>query len=132
VNTRSRLRDVAVAADERQLPVIRPKALDAPDEHAERRRVDEGRVREVDDDVLPALRDHVEQLLLELGRRVEVDLARQRDDVRVVAQLLRLDVEVHPLPRRRSRLRTRGVYPEEAGETRCSSSFRCCRTAAAD
>src|SRR5207248_5900917 len=46
---------------------------------------------EVDDDLLPALADHLEQLLLELGRRVEVDLAGQRDHVGVSAQLLRLD-----------------------------------------
>ena len=52
-------------------------------------------LREVDDDVLPALPDHLEQLLLELRRRVQVDLARERDDVLVVAQLLGLDVEVH-------------------------------------
>ena len=78
-------------------PSFDAQPLDAADEHAERRRVDERRVREVDDDVLPALPDHVEQLLLELRRRVEVDLAGERDDVRVVAQLLGLDVEVHAL-----------------------------------
>ena len=50
---------------------------------------------EVDDHVLPALADHLEQLLLELGGRVEVDLARERDDVGVLADLFRLDVEVH-------------------------------------
>ena len=89
------LRDVAVAAHERQLAVARPQPLDPADEYAERRRVDEGRVGEVDDHLLRALADHVEQLLLELGRRVEVDLARQRDDVCVALDLLRLDVEVH-------------------------------------
>ena len=36
---------------------------------------------EVDDDFLAALPDHLEQLLLELRRRVEVDLAGERDDV---------------------------------------------------
>src|SRR6266496_1555450 len=40
-----------------------------------------------------------EQLLLELRRRVEIDLARKRDHVCVVAQLLGLDVEVHASPR---------------------------------
>src|SRR5438045_2093441 len=73
------LRDVPVAADERQLAVVRAEALDAADEDAEGRGVDEGRTAEVDDDLLPALADHLEQLLLELGRRVEVDLAGQRD-----------------------------------------------------
>src|SRR6185295_11330115 len=78
------LRDVAVAADEREPPAVRAQSLDAAHQHAERGRVDEGRVGEVDDDLLGALADHLEQLLLELGRGVEVDLARQGDDVGVV------------------------------------------------
>src|SRR2546423_1411037 len=89
------LGDVAVAADERQLPVIRAQALDSSDEDAERRGVDERRVAEVDDDLLAALADHLEQLLLELGGGVEVDLARERDHVGVVPELFCLDVEVH-------------------------------------
>src|SRR5215208_4381395 len=64
-----------------------------------RRRVDERRVREVDDDVFRAVPDHLEQLLFELRRRVEVDLAPEGDHVRLAFQLLGLDVEVH---RRRS------------------------------
>src|SRR3954453_4709292 len=62
------LRDVAVAADERELPLVRAQPLDPADEHAERGRVDERRIREVDDHVLRALADHVEELLLELRR----------------------------------------------------------------
>ena len=92
------LRDVPVAADERQLAVVRAQALDPADEDAERRRVDERRRREVDDHVLAALADHLEQLLLELGGRVEVDLAREGDHVGVVGDLLGLDVEVHRVP----------------------------------
>src|SRR5205814_363231 len=66
---------------------------------------------------LAALSDHVEELLLELRRRVEVDLARQRDHVRVVAQLLRLDVEIHISPRARGRCRESLTmrYGREAG-----------------
>src|SRR6202008_4136954 len=60
------LRDVAVAADERKLPLVRSQPLDPADQDAERRRVDEGRVREVDDYVLRAVPDHVQELLLEL------------------------------------------------------------------
>src|SRR5581483_12206578 len=45
------LRDVPVVAHERQLAVVRPQTLDASDEHPQRRRVDEGRVREVHDDL---------------------------------------------------------------------------------
>src|SRR5438093_2970979 len=56
------LGDVPVAADERQLAVVRPQALDASHEHAERRRVDERGVAEVDDDVRGALGDHLEAL----------------------------------------------------------------------
>jgi hypothetical protein len=64
-------------------------------EHAERRRVDERRRAQVDDHVPATLVDHLEQLLLELRRRVEVHLACQRDHVLLLAQLLGLDVEVH-------------------------------------
>src|SRR5437763_5195255 len=77
------LGDVPIAADERQLAVIRAETLDAPDQHAERCRVDEGRVAEVNDDLPSALTDHLEQLLLELRRGVQVNLADERDDVRV-------------------------------------------------
>src|SRR5918992_1625656 len=89
------LRDVAVAADEGQLPVVRAEPLHAADQDAERRRVDEGRVRQVDDDVAAPCLDHLEQLLLELRRCVEVDLSCQRDHVLLVAELLGADVEVH-------------------------------------
>ena len=53
---------------------------------------------------ITALGDHLEQLLLELRCGVEVDLAGERDDVGVLAELLCLDVEVHPrvFPRSRS------------------------------
>src|SRR6185437_2390314 len=75
------LRDVPVAADKRELAVVRAEPLHAADEDAERRGVDERRVAEVDDDLLAALADHLEQLLLELRRRVEIDLAGERDHV---------------------------------------------------
>src|SRR6185503_2046575 len=39
------LRDVPIRADERELPLVGAEALHAADEHAERRRVDERRVR---------------------------------------------------------------------------------------
>src|SRR5437764_2808144 len=92
------LRDVAVAAHERELAVVRAQPLDAADEHPEGGRVDEGRIAEVDDDVLAALADHLEELLLELRSRVEIDLPGERNDVGVVSQLLRLDIEVHSSP----------------------------------
>src|ERR1044071_5525075 len=60
------LGDVPVVADKRELTVVRAQALHAADEDAERRRVDERRAAEVDDDFQAALRDDLEQLLLEL------------------------------------------------------------------
>src|SRR5207253_8647648 len=97
------LRDVPIATDDRELAIVRAEPLHAAHEDPEGRRVDERRVREVDDDLLATLANHLEELLLELRRRVEVDLACQRDDIRVAAQLLRLDVEVHARPPARCR-----------------------------
>src|ERR687883_197604 len=51
------LRDVAVAADQRELAVVRAQPLDTADQHTERGGVDEGRVAEIDDDLLAALAD---------------------------------------------------------------------------
>src|SRR6266571_403746 len=89
------LGDVPVAADEREPAVLRAQPLDPAYEHAECRRVDERRVREVDDHILGPLADHVQQMLLELRSGVEIDLARQRNHIRAVADLVRLHVEVH-------------------------------------
>ena len=75
--------------------------LGSADEDAERGRVDEGGVGEVDDsDLAQHLVDHFE-LLLELGAVLEVDLAGERDNVGRIAQLLGVDVEVlrRTLPR---------------------------------
>jgi hypothetical protein len=67
-------------------------------EHAERGRVDERRVAEVDDHLLATLADHLEELLLELRGGVQINLARERDHVGIVSQLLGPDVEVHRPP----------------------------------
>src|SRR5262249_44697477 len=91
------------------LAVVRPEPLDTAHEDAERGRVDERGVAEVDDHVRCALCDHLEELLLELRRRVEVDLSGQRDDVHAVCELFGLDVEVHCLPPGRSRESTGGL-----------------------
>src|SRR5262249_54858433 len=109
------LRDVPVATDQGELAVVRAQPLDAPDEDAERRRIDEGRAAEVDDDLLAALADDLQQLLLELGRGVQVDLAGQRDHVRVAAQLLGLDVEVHADSPRRCRAECNRPRPAGPG-----------------
>src|SRR5665647_2254832 len=90
------LRDVAVAADERELAVARAEPLHAAHEHAERRRIDERRVAEVDDDLLGALADHLEKLLLELRSGVEIDLARERDDAYVISLAGEVDLYTAP------------------------------------
>src|SRR3954453_3446103 len=53
------LGDVLVGADERQRPAGGAQSLDPADQHAERGGVDEGRLREVDDELLLAVLDHL-------------------------------------------------------------------------
>src|SRR4051794_5150861 len=62
------LRDVLIRADECERAAGGTQALDAADEHTERGRVDEGRLRQVDDKMLLAVLDHLDETLLELGR----------------------------------------------------------------
>src|SRR3954463_4181661 len=93
------LGDVLVGADERERATGRPQALHAADEHAKRRRVDEGRLREVDHELLLTVLDHLDETLLELRGGVEIDLPAEFDDVRVGVDLFVLDVEVHLTPR---------------------------------
>ena len=60
-------------------PAARAKSLEGAEEHAEHRRVDERRVGQVDDDPPGALIDEAQELLLQLGRGIEVDLTGQGD-----------------------------------------------------
>src|SRR3712207_7342052 len=53
----------------------------AADQHPQRGRVDEGRLREVDHELLLAVLDHLHQALLELRGGVEVDLTAELDHV---------------------------------------------------
>src|SRR4051812_876526 len=92
------LADVLVRADDRQRAARGAQALDATDQHTEGGRVDEGGLRQVDDDLLLALLDDLDHPLLELGRGVEIDLAAELDYVRVAVDLLILDAEVHVAP----------------------------------
>src|SRR6201999_3623943 len=71
------LGDLLIRADERERAAGRPQTLDSADESAERGRVDEGRLRQVDDKMLLAVLDHLHKPLLELGRGVEIHLAAQ-------------------------------------------------------
>ena len=69
------LADVRVVAGDRELAAGGPQALDRAHQHAERRRIDEGRMREVDEHAARAALDRLEQRLLERGRRRKIDLA---------------------------------------------------------
>src|SRR5919201_5554063 len=83
--------------DERDLAALRPQSLEAAEQHAERRRVDERGLGEVDDDATRAGADQAEQLALEMRRRVEVALAGNRDETDTVVQPLALDPDLHAL-----------------------------------
>ena len=71
-------RIAAGSTDDVQRAAVQTKSLGAVDQHAEHGRIDEGHRREVDDDLVGALVDALQQHLTELGRRVEIDLARER------------------------------------------------------
>src|SRR3954451_5949467 len=92
------LADVLVGADDRERSACGTEPLHPSHEHAQGRRVDERRVRQIDDDLLLPLLDDLNHALLELGRRVEVDFASELDHVRVGVDLLILDLEVHVAP----------------------------------
>ena len=73
-----RLGDVRVRVDDRQDAVARAQPLDRADEDAERGRVQERRVGQVDDDPGPAGLERLAQGRLQLGRGEQVDLAARR------------------------------------------------------
>ena len=77
------LGDVLVDVDDRQRAVARAQPLDRADQHAERRRVQERRVGQVDDDPHAAALDRLGEHLLELGGREEVDLAAHGENVAI-------------------------------------------------
>src|SRR5919106_6618013 len=109
------LRDVLVGAHEGQRAARGTQALDASHQHSERRRVDEGRLREVDHDLLLSGLDQLDHPLLELGRRVEVDLSAELDHVGGVVDRLVFDVEVHASPWSRPSVHMPVCEPEEYG-----------------
>src|SRR5918992_3957219 len=109
------LRDVLIGAHEGERPARRTQALDASHQHSERRRVDEGCLREVDHDLLLSGLDQLDHPLLELGRRVEVDLTAELDHVGGVVDRLVFDVEVHASPWSRPSVHMPVCEPEEYG-----------------
>ena len=70
------------------------QALDAADDHAEGRRVDEGHPREVDHDGLDAGLDERDEVVFEARRGVEVDLAGELDQTYVGLQQRTLCSEI--------------------------------------
>src|SRR5688572_4797130 len=109
------LRDVLVRAHERQRAPRRTQALHASHQDAERRRVDEGGLGEVDDDLLLAALDQLDHALLELRRGVEIDLAPELDHVGGVVDRLVFDVEVHASPWSRPSVHMPVCEPQEYG-----------------
>ena len=72
--------DALLGADEAQRALVGTDALEPADEHAEARRVEELDALHVDDQVVLAAAHEVDELLAELRRRVDVDLAPHHDD----------------------------------------------------
>ena len=68
------LEDAALRADQRQVPVVAPHPLEPSDEHAQPGGVEELDAFQVHHDLALTLVDQLDQLLAELGRRVDVDL----------------------------------------------------------
>src|SRR4051794_2065119 len=68
------LQDAVLRAHQREVAVVAAESLQAADQHAEPGGVEEVDAFEVDDDLVLALTDQLDELLAEPGRRVDVDL----------------------------------------------------------
>src|SRR3954454_615037 len=76
-----RVGEAGIDVDDHELAAARPHALLGADQRAQAGRVHEVRVRQIDDHARAALVDGVRERGLEVGCRVEVDLAGDGDDV---------------------------------------------------
>src|SRR4029077_11797618 len=81
------LADVRVVTRDHEFAAGRTQTLDRAHQHTQRRRVDEGRVRQVNEDAARAARHDLAQGLLQLGRGGEVDLAGDADAEDPVAEI---------------------------------------------
>src|SRR6202011_3214184 len=72
------LEDPVLGADQGQVALMATKPLETADQHPEAGRVEEVHALEVDDDLVLALADQLDQLLSESGRGVDVDLPLHR------------------------------------------------------
>jgi hypothetical protein len=88
------LEDALLRADESQRAVVCPDALETADQDAEAGRVEELDALHVDDQVVVAGRHQVDELLPQLRRGVDIDLAAHDDDP-VVALLTGREGQVH-------------------------------------
>ena len=92
----------ARATDEVQRAAVRAKLLGTADQHAERSGIDEGHRREIDDDLVGALGDALQEHLVEPGGGVEIDLADNRRYGETVPRSCQLGAKlrsvVHELP----------------------------------
>ena len=79
--------DLRIRADEVNRAAVLAHALEAADQHAEPGRVDIPHLFQVDDQIVDAAVDQFADRILDLGRRVDVDLAGELDDVTIAAAL---------------------------------------------
>src|SRR5882757_9635967 len=78
------LQDPLLRADQIQRAVVRPHPLQAPDQHPEASGVEEPDLLQVDDDLVVALADQIDEQLTQPRRRVDIDLAPDVDDLDAV------------------------------------------------
>jgi hypothetical protein len=90
------LEDLLLGADKLQRAVVVADPLEPADQHSEPGRVQEVDLLQVDHDVVGPVADQLDQLLSQLWRGVDVDLAGHLEH-RVVAFLAHVEVEIHPL-----------------------------------
>src|SRR5207247_8141062 len=71
-------------ADQIQRAVVGPHPLQAPDQHPEAGGVEEPDLVQVDDELVVALADQVDEQLTQPRRRIDIDLALDVDDLDAV------------------------------------------------
>src|SRR5436190_23690597 len=78
------LQDPLLRADQIQRAVVYPHPAQAPDQHPEAGGVEEPDLAQVDDELVAALADQVDEQLPQPRRRVHIDLALHVDDLDAV------------------------------------------------
>src|SRR5436190_19845588 len=88
------LQDPLLRADQVQRAVVGPHPLQAPDQHPEAGGVEEPDLVQVDDELVAARADQVDEQLPQPRRRIHVDLALHVDDLDVVRVVV-TQLEIH-------------------------------------